>query len=44
MLKKGWIGDKEVVYDEEEYEGEYSYVNGEWIFFRKRKKENGTSR
>jgi hypothetical protein len=36
MLKKhGLLGTKEIIYFEKEQDGEYSYINGEWIFIEK---------
>jgi hypothetical protein len=36
MLKKhGMLGNHEIIYFENEKDGEYSYINGEWIFIEK---------
>jgi hypothetical protein len=34
MGKNSYIGNKKVVYYEDEVVGEYSYIDGEWMFVR----------
>lgn len=38
MKKKGYLGNKEIEYEEEELNGEYAFINGEWIFLRRGEK------
>lgn len=32
--KKGFLGDKQIIYLEQEKEGEFSYIDGEWIWIQ----------
>jgi len=35
LKKKGMLGHEEIEYFEDEVEGEYTYIEGDWIFSKK---------
>ena len=32
--KTGFLGNKKIIYIEEERDGQYSYIDGEWVWIR----------